>query len=204
LTLAFFATTIHLFHRADRQYLKLRHEPGTIACAVSIGAQTGVGDVLASRHAEGDIEETLRNKKFRINPVTMKIVMEGEDGYETAAIPPSPFYRRQSILDFLSGAKRRLSRNPLAAAVTPRTPMSRSFLQPPTPQSARNLLSSHCSGRNSLESIGLSWNPLDSTELSWTPLDPAQLPNGAETSANGDTSQGHPLLRNPYDSIPVI
>ena len=179
LIFGFFATIVHLFHRAERRYLKLRHGPGTIASAVSIGAQTGVGDILAGRHAEGDIEEALWNKKFRIDPVTMKIVMEGEDGYEAAAIPSSPFYRRQSILDFLSRANRRLSRNPLAAAVTPRTPMGPSFLQPPTPQSARNLLSSHCSGGSSLESTGLSWIPLDSTEFSWTPLDPAQLPNSA-------------------------
>jgi hypothetical protein len=180
LVLAFFATIVHLFHRADRQYLKLKHEPGTIASAVSLCAQTGVGDVLAGHHAEGDIEEALRNKKFRINPATMKIIMEGEDGYETAAIPPSPFYKRKSILDLLSGsgANRRLSRNPFGAGVTPTTPSSPSFLQPQTPQNARTLPSPPGSGGSSLYS----------TVLSWTPLDFGQLPNGTGTTADQDTS----------------
>jgi len=195
LILAFFATIIQLFHRADREYLRLKHEPGTIASAVCIGAQTGVGDVLAGRHAEGDIEEALRNKKFRIDPVTMKIVMHGEDGYETAAIPPIPFYKRISIREFLPGSRAncRPSQNPLAASVTPTTPRSPSFIQPKiqpsTPPTARTLLSSHCSGGSLLESTGVSCIPLDSTaELSWTPLDPAQLPNSSGTIVNGDTS----------------
>lgn len=167
LILAFFATIIHLFHRANRRDLKLRHEPGTIASAISIGAQTGIGDVLAGRHAEDDIKEALRNKKFRIDPVTMKIIMEGEDGYESATSPSSPFYEGTSIRDLFSGsrANRQLSRNhPFAAAVTPtKTP---------------------------LEFNGLSWTPLGSNDFSWTPLELYQ--HSGETTLNEDISPRSP------------
>ncbi|KIM42246.1 hypothetical protein M413DRAFT_70686 [Hebeloma cylindrosporum] len=141
LILAFFATIIQLFHRTDRQDLRLKHEPGTIALAVSIGAQTGVGNVLAGRQAGDDIKEALRDKKFRIDPVTMKIIMEGEHGYETAAVPPSPMLKRKSILDLLSGsgANGRHSQNLSGAAVTPTaTPRSPSFPQPHTPKTGEH------------------------------------------------------------------
>jgi len=136
LILAFFATLIHFFHHAERKNLRLKHEPGTIASAVSIGAETGVGNVLSGRHSENDIKEALRNKKFRIDPVTMKIIMEGEYGYETATVPPSPMWRRKSILELLSGsgASRRLSKNPTGDAVFPASPRSPLFPQPQTPK----------------------------------------------------------------------
>lgn len=92
--LAICAGIVHLFHRAERRRLCLRHEPGTIASAVSIGAQTGMGELLAGRQGQEEIKEVLSNKKFRIDPRTMKIIMEGEDGYEFAA---SPMDRRRSV-----------------------------------------------------------------------------------------------------------
>lgn len=106
LLLAFFGTLVHLFHRADRRRLCLRHEPGTIASAVSIGAQTGMGNLLAGRQDQKDITQALQNKKFRIDPQTMKIIMEGEEGYEFAA---SPTEGRKSIFAALQG-QRRLSK----------------------------------------------------------------------------------------------
>ncbi|KAL9709934.1 hypothetical protein Ac2012v2_006994 [Leucoagaricus gongylophorus] len=87
LLLAFFATLIQLFHRYDSRQLSLRHMPGTIASAVSIGAQTGMGELLAGRQKAEEFERVLRNKKFKIDPQTMKIIMEGEEGYESAASP---------------------------------------------------------------------------------------------------------------------
>ncbi|KAG5644350.1 hypothetical protein DXG03_008647 [Asterophora parasitica] len=101
--LAFFGTIVHLFHRADRRRLRLRHLPGTIASAVSIGAQTGMGNLLAGRQDQKDIHEALRNRKFRIDPRTMKIVMEGEQGYESAT---SPTDERKSIFATLQGQNR--------------------------------------------------------------------------------------------------
>lgn len=129
--LAFFATIIHLFHRADRQNLDLKHALGTIASAVSFGAQTSVGNVLAGRHTEDDMEEALRNKKFWIDPATMKIITEGEDGYGPATPLTSPMHERKSNPDFLSrlGMKRRLS----GATVTPTSPWIPLLRQPQTP-----------------------------------------------------------------------
>jgi hypothetical protein len=118
--LALCATIIHLLHRAERHNLRLRHETGTIASAVSIGAQTGIGDLLAGRQRAEDMNQVLQDKRFRIDPRSMKIVMEGEEGYEYAA---SPGNRRKSIFAALQGQRRastRLSRPP----GTPVTPAS--------------------------------------------------------------------------------
>jgi hypothetical protein len=107
-------TIIHIFHRVERQDLNLAHQPGTIASAVSIGAQTNAGKLLAGRQRPEDIDSVLRNKKFRIDTDTMKIVMEGEDGYEYAASPHDA-ERRRSIFAALQGQRRssrRFSRPP--------------------------------------------------------------------------------------------
>jgi len=133
LILAFFGTIVHLFHREDRRNLRLRHEPGTIASAVSIGAQTGLGDVLAGRQGDKDIKEALKNKKFRIDPATMKIIMEGEYGYEEAKSPV--FEGRGSVIHQIL---HRPSRRTMGAS-TPTTPMSPNSQLPqsPNPRSPR-------------------------------------------------------------------
>jgi len=117
--LALCATVIHVLHRVERRNLRLRHEPGTIASAMSIGAQTGIGDLLAGMQGEKDMSNVLRDKRFRIDPQSMKIIMEGEEGYEFAASPN----RRMSIFAALQGQKRsskRFSKPP----GTPNTPTS--------------------------------------------------------------------------------
>jgi len=117
LLLAFCATIVHFFHQEDRRHLHFRHEPGTIASAVSIGARTGVGEVLAGRHAEKDIKDALKNKRFRIDPITMKIIMEGEYGYESATSPKS----RRSVFEIMQGQRaNRMS----AKSAGSRTPLS--------------------------------------------------------------------------------
>ncbi|KAF5390631.1 hypothetical protein D9757_002631 [Collybiopsis confluens] len=110
LLLVFFGTIAQLFHRFDRRHLHLRHEPGTIASAVSIGGQTGMGQLLAGRQDQRGMDEVLANKKFRIDPITMKIIMEGEDGYEFAA---SPRNRRKSVFAAIQSANKRFSRAPM-------------------------------------------------------------------------------------------
>jgi hypothetical protein len=87
LLLALSGTVIHFVHGFERQDLNLAHEPGTIASAVSIGARTFAGDLLAGQQRPEDIYSALRGRKFRINTETMKIVMEGEEGYDDAASP---------------------------------------------------------------------------------------------------------------------
>jgi len=98
--LAIFGTIAQLFHRFDRRQLRLRHAPGTIASAVSIGGTAAMGQLLAGRQEQKDIDQVLSNKKFRIDPRSMKIIMEGEEGYDYAS---SPRDRRKSVFAALQG-----------------------------------------------------------------------------------------------------
>lgn len=121
---------LHIFHREDRRFLRLSQEPGTIASAVSIAAQTGLSEVLADRQGDQDIEEALKDKKFRIDSNTNKIIMEGEYGYEDAA---SPLFRRKSVMaQMLHGPARRLS-----TVSSPQTP-STGFRLPTTPNATKS------------------------------------------------------------------
>jgi hypothetical protein len=99
LVVAFVGAYIQILHRINRRRLNLLHEPGTIASAVSIGAQTNLANLLDGHQQQDDFIRTLQNKKFRIDPRTMKIVMQGEDGYEQAASP----HPRQTVFGELSG-----------------------------------------------------------------------------------------------------
>lgn len=122
LLLAFFGTIVHLFHRADRRRLRLRLRliPGTIASAVALGARTGMGDLLDGRHDPKDVSEALQNRKFRIDPQSMKIIMEGEEGYGYAASPEVS--RRRSIFAAFQGQQPiRLFSKPLSVPNTPNT-----------------------------------------------------------------------------------
>jgi hypothetical protein len=78
---------VEYFHHDSRRNLHLRNEPGTIASAISIGGETNVAHLLNSPQQQGDLAQILHNRRFRIDPQTMKIVMEGEDGYEQAVSP---------------------------------------------------------------------------------------------------------------------
>ena len=53
--LAVGGTVLHLWHRQERQVLALGDAPGTIASAVALGAQTGVGSVLAGQQRAEDM-----------------------------------------------------------------------------------------------------------------------------------------------------
>ncbi|KAJ7117388.1 hypothetical protein C8R43DRAFT_1137680 [Mycena crocata] len=127
--LAIAATIIHIFHRYERQDLNLLHQPGTIASAVSIGAQTGMGQLLAQQRNTEEIQMALQDKRFRIDPVSMRILMDGEEGYEAVA---SPTNKRQSVFAAMQGKRtsRRFSRAPgspgLVLPRSPRTPQSAS------------------------------------------------------------------------------
>ncbi|KAK7061523.1 Non-specific serine/threonine protein kinase [Favolaschia claudopus] len=119
--LAFCAAVIHIFHRYERQELNLLHQPGTIASAVSIGATTEMGQLLAQQRDAAGIHQALQDKKFRIDPYNMKILMEGEEGYEAVG---SPVDRRKSVFEVMQGkrASRRFSRAPLSPGLLPRSP----------------------------------------------------------------------------------
>ncbi|KAH9990969.1 hypothetical protein BJV74DRAFT_836704 [Russula compacta] len=85
--LAFFATFMHLAHRQERQGLRLFHEPGTLASAAALTAQTPMAQLLDGRQRAEEINQALQDRRFRIDPRRMKIVTEGEAGYEEAVSP---------------------------------------------------------------------------------------------------------------------
>jgi hypothetical protein len=116
------AATIHIFHRYERQDLNLLHEPGTIASAVSIGGMTEMGELLARQRDAAGIHQALQDKRFRIDPYNMKIIMDGEEGYEAVG---SPMDRRRSVFGAMQGrrASRRFSRAPGSPGM-PKTPRS--------------------------------------------------------------------------------
>jgi len=83
---------VQVAHRKSRQQLRLQHIPGTLASAISIGAETNLAQLLNGQQDE-NFTQALRNKQFRIDPRTMKIVMQGDYGYEEAV---SPGFHRSS------------------------------------------------------------------------------------------------------------
>jgi hypothetical protein len=86
LVIALVGAFVQVFHQHSRRQLRLQHIPGTIASAISIGAETNLGQLLNDQQ-EQNFGQALRNKQFRIDPQTMKIVMQGENGYEEAITP---------------------------------------------------------------------------------------------------------------------
>jgi hypothetical protein len=111
--LAVFGTILQLWHRRESSILRLTHAPGTIASAVSLGGKTGLGEILAGRLRQEDMLEALENKKFRIDTRNMKIIMEGEAGYEDAASPEAyrtTFGGLDHVGEWSHNVSRRLSR----------------------------------------------------------------------------------------------
>jgi hypothetical protein len=90
---------IHVLHYRMRDLVILPHRPGTLASAAFYTARSDVGDVLDGYLDEAALERVLKNKRFRTDKSTGRIVMEGEEGFETGdAVPPN---RRKSMLNKL-------------------------------------------------------------------------------------------------------
>lgn len=107
LVVFFLGLFVLIYHRPSRRLLRLRYQPGTIAAAVSMVGESALGSVLAGVQREEDLSTSLQDKKFRLNPATMKIIMEGEDGYdEVSSPPPVPV----SMQEKMAGVQRRMSR----------------------------------------------------------------------------------------------
>ena len=111
--IAAFGTFVQVAHRQEREQLYLAHPPGTIACAVSVGASTQLGQLLAR---EPDLEGSMQNKKFGMNTQTMQIMMNDEPGYKEATVDRlsrrkslfSPFMpTRQSVVPTETGELKR-------------------------------------------------------------------------------------------------
>jgi len=101
LLLALFGTLMHLAHREERRGLRLLHEPGTLASAAALTAQTPMADLLDGMQRPEEMNEALQNRRFRIDPRRMKIVTEGEAGYQDAVSPP--VWRRSFFGTMLQG-----------------------------------------------------------------------------------------------------
>ena len=86
--LAFLGTIVHLAHRQERRGLRLLHKPGTLASAAALTVQTPMAELLDGRQGPEEMSQALQNRRFRIDPNRMKIVTEGEPGYEDAVSPP--------------------------------------------------------------------------------------------------------------------
>ena len=74
---------VQIFHRRSRQQLRLQHIPGTIASAISFAAGSNLIQLLNN---ERDFN-ALADRRLRIDPRTMQILLEGDDGYEEADKP---------------------------------------------------------------------------------------------------------------------
>ncbi|KAI0292909.1 hypothetical protein BC826DRAFT_1017480 [Russula brevipes] len=88
LLLAVFGTLVHLAHREERRGLRLLHQPGTLASAAALTAQTPMAELLIGKQGPEDMNEALKRHRFRIDPRRNKIVTEGEAGYQDAVSPP--------------------------------------------------------------------------------------------------------------------
>jgi hypothetical protein len=115
LAVATIGAYIQILHRYTRRNLLLLHEPGTIASAVSFGAETDLAHLLQGHQRQEGFLRALRGKKFRIDPQTMKIVMQDEPGYEQAVSPNA----RQS---YFGGLSNRFSLNRSQMPQTPTSP----------------------------------------------------------------------------------
>ena len=87
LLLALLGTISHLMHLRERRGLRLLHQPGTLASAWALIAQTPTAELLDGRQRPEEMSQALQNRRFRIDPSRMKIVTEDEPGYEYALSP---------------------------------------------------------------------------------------------------------------------
>ncbi|KZT34086.1 hypothetical protein SISSUDRAFT_318122 [Sistotremastrum suecicum HHB10207 ss-3] len=69
---------VHLYHKKLREPLALHHSPGTIASAVAITANSDFGNLMHGKQQEKEIVQALRNKRFKLDRSTGKIVLDRE------------------------------------------------------------------------------------------------------------------------------
>ncbi|KAF8521330.1 hypothetical protein JB92DRAFT_2785803 [Gautieria morchelliformis] len=80
---AILGTAIHVMHYRTRELIVLPRNPGTLASAAAFTARSNVADVLDGHLNEVELSRVLRDKRFKIDKTTGRIVMEGEKGYGT-------------------------------------------------------------------------------------------------------------------------
>ena len=70
---------VQVFHRRSRQQLRLQRETGTMASAICLRAGNNLVQLL---NDQKDGVDALGGRRLRIDPRTMQILMEGDDGYD--------------------------------------------------------------------------------------------------------------------------
>ncbi|KIJ47063.1 hypothetical protein M422DRAFT_249379 [Sphaerobolus stellatus SS14] len=94
---AILAGFIHLRHRQIRRDVMLPFQPGTLAAAAAITANSNVSQLLGANLDEKALKEALRAKRFTMDKETGKVVME--QGRQSVWVP---FSRMNSVRALLS------------------------------------------------------------------------------------------------------
>lgn len=74
---------VHVLHYRMREIIVLPRSPGTLASAAAFTAGSNVGDMLGGYYDEATLTRILKDKRFKIDKMTGRIVMEGDAGYGT-------------------------------------------------------------------------------------------------------------------------
>ncbi|KAH8833004.1 hypothetical protein DL96DRAFT_1584277 [Flagelloscypha sp. PMI_526] len=105
---------IHFLHYHDRKDLILRHEPGTLASAIYVGADTPFAKLIANRENDDQVRDALKAARFRLDPIRNKVIMDGDENYAATdnlgPLPPTKMSRADSLVAKLSGHGDRHSR----------------------------------------------------------------------------------------------
>lgn len=72
-------------HYRMRDLVILPRRPGTIASAAAFTVRSNVGEVLDGHLDEGSLARILKDKRFKIDKMTGRIVMEGDEGYNAVS-----------------------------------------------------------------------------------------------------------------------
>jgi len=114
-TLAVLGLVLAVLHNKERRFLRLAHEPGTIASAAAVAGHTEVAVILEGKDDEKTMKRLLGQHRYRIDPHSGKIVFDGEFGFDNRAESPQPNITTYGNIPPSSGSpgKARFSLNPL-------------------------------------------------------------------------------------------
>ncbi|GJJ15219.1 hypothetical protein Clacol_009495 [Clathrus columnatus] len=82
-----FIVLVHYFHARSRDRVILLREPGTIASAAAYTARSNIADFMDPYADGAALNRLLKDKRFRIDKATGRIVMEGDYGYDDLLSP---------------------------------------------------------------------------------------------------------------------
>ena len=92
---------IHYLHYQLRKGVVLYAQPGTIASAASITADSGLDALVKPGFTGEQLREALQGRKFRVDNIG-RVILEGEKGFDSA----KPLDKRGSVYGALMRAAR--------------------------------------------------------------------------------------------------